>query len=432
MTVFSDFTRAFGARIGKALPVLFLCLPIVAHAQTAAPAPKPGTGGPLYDVPQGWTREVTKSGLSLTKTYAPAADKRGKGMASIQVFAPNEPVSTFETNFRGVADALPELRKEKPGTVSNGVTASGYRIRTESKCCAYKSDVMFAQQTVGITDGNRQVIFMFLMANLRGDNRDLADEEFSKIIRSVRFKPTDKPSGLSPRPGDGGLSGVYTFLRTGIRPNVFGGTDFYAESDILVFDPSGLYATELPKNGETLARHCQHTPRECGLYNLKKVPGQIEMADVRNDFGVIEAEMKPLARKGTNLVIDGDEHKLIPPIKPGTTMNGSWRYFFAQTGQMAFSSNSVAVEKTLVLRPDGTFTRTGWAGTSGSNDMGTGTSSVVTQSKRPLESGRYRFDGYGLYLTGADGQQEGLSVFMPDIGSDELLVINGANYLKQK
>ncbi|GLQ09694.1 hypothetical protein GCM10007913_16260 [Devosia yakushimensis] len=75
---------------------------------------------------------------------------------------------------------------------------------------------------------------------------------------------------------------------------------------------------------------------------------------------------------------------------------------------------------------------TGWSGVMSSNASGDTSTSVTASSNRPNMSGRYEVDGYTLKLTGSDGSEKTLSLFLPDAGSDGLLVIDGNNYLKNE
>ncbi|MET0208469.1 MAG: hypothetical protein ABW220_05475, partial [Burkholderiaceae bacterium] len=159
---------------------------------------------------------------------------------------------------------------------------------------------------------------------------------------------------------------------------------------------------------------------------------KIEMRAVADGFGTIEVETKPFARKGDDLLIDEGDYRLLKPFPAGTTLNGTWRYFFASSGTTALSSGSVSSERILTLASDGTFRRTGWSGASVTSDAGGGTTGLTTGSARPAASGRYKISGHMMTLTGDDGRTEQLSVFAPDRGSDKLLVIDGSNYLKRE
>lgn len=168
-----------------------------------------------------------------------------------------------------------------------------------------------------------------------------------------------------------------------------------------------------------------------GVLFQKKFAPDDEMRGVADEFGTVEAESKPFARDGEDLTIDGGDYTRLPPFAPGALFEGIWRYFFASSGAGASSSGGVSAERFLVMARDGTFRRSGWAGGSGSTNTGEGTSGFTTGSAQPPASGHYRVEGYALELTGDDGKTERLSIFALDRYTDKLLVIDGANYLKQ-
>lgn len=380
-------------------------------------------------VPPGWTVQRDGKTVQLDRKFPEAKDERGEGIGAIRIIGPaTEPPARFDANFMSVVNALPELAEEDPIVEADGQTPQGHRLRIDDRCCMRREGVSFSQIVAGFGAGRKQVFIHMMQANLRGDNAAQADADFAALVRSVRVRPRDAAFALVPKPGDGGLEGVFSRLETGLRPNVFGGMDFYAENHVLVLDPGGLFSTELPTGGQSLTRHCAQAPQDCGLYAVQGK--RIQMRSVINDYGVMQTETTPFAQTRDGLTIDGQDHRRIPPVGP--VLDGEWNYTFASSGTMAGSSGSIAVERTLILRPDGTFRRQGWSGASTSNDMGSGTSGVTTSSRRPLEQGRYTISDYVLTLRGADGSTETLGIFAPDVGSDALLVINGANYLKQE
>ncbi|QEI09579.1 hypothetical protein FXN63_26230 [Pigmentiphaga aceris] len=397
-------------------------------------------GSMTFEAPDdaaGWKTSTVKGGVLFQKEIRPKDGRGRKAAAIIQVLGPfpGSP-ATLDKGFETVVGLVKGMAAERPMRKTDGKTSNGHRIRTDYRCCTDLKGLSASQWTVGMSSEKHQVAMTLLGLDLRGDARDAVEAEFKAMVRSVSLAPADKPFGVVPSAGEGGLDGVYTHLNTGVRPNVFGGTDFYSDSEITVFDRSGLYATEIPKGGD-LAAHCRATPTECGVYKL--IGGglfggatKIEMRAVKDGFGTIEAETKPFARKGDDLSIDDGDYRLLKPFPAGTTFNGSWRYFFASAGTTALSSGSVSSEKILQLSSNGTFRRTGWSGASTTNDTGGGTTGVTTGSARPAASGRYQISGHTMTLTGDDGRTERLSVFAPDRGSDKLLVIDGSNYLKRE
>lgn len=156
------------------------------------------------------------------------------------------------------------------------------------------------------------------------------------------------------------------------------------------------------------------------------------MRDVGARFGIVEVEEKPLARDGEDLRIGDDLHRRVPPLPRGTAFEGTWRYLFASSGNGAFNSGSVSVERVLTLTRDGRFRRTGFAGVTSTVEGAGGTTGVTAGRQRPMESGRYEAGGYALELVGEDGRRERLSLFRPDRNSDGLLIIGGGNYLRRE
>lgn len=422
--------RALGLAI---LPGMFLA-PLPALA-----GPPVTLGDAQFDAPDpasGWKVTLTKGGMLFQKEFSPDEDNRRKGVAVIQVSGPvSATPDDFDRNYQTVVGGVDGMAEERPMRKSDGVTVNGHRIRSDFRCCVSVKGVSVGQRTVGIGSDTSQMMLAFITLGLRGEAEDAAAADFAALVRSLKLSTDDKGFELIAREGDGGLDGVFTHLDTGLRPNAFGGTDFFSESTVTVFDPSGLYATEIPRGGDIQA-HCRAEPTDCGLYALKEggllsAPKSIEMRAVADDIGTIESETKPFTQDGDDLVIDEGEYVRLPPFAEGTTFSGTWRYFFASSGSTAVSSASVASERILTLGDDGTFTRTGWSGTTGSNETGNGNVGFTTSAKRPAASGRYEVEGYGITLTGEDGATERLSLFAPDGDSDKLLVIDGSNYLKQ-
>ncbi len=417
-------------------PALLALAVLAAQASIAgSAAAEPRQIGALhFDAPEGWRAKSVTSGLVLEKQF-PADAENKKGAAMIHVLGPfAEPQAAFDRNFETTVGMIEGFAEEDPLLKAAGTTSNGHRIRSDYRCCASIGNVSAGLRTVGIASPRNQAFFSLIDFQLRDERQDEVEAAFASMVRSVRLEPADKPFALVPASGDGGLDGVFTHLDTGVMPNAFGGTDFYSDSKITVFDPSGLFSTELPEAGDIQA-HCRATPTDCGLY---KVSGggffggarQIEMREVADEFGTLEAETKPLEQSSGGLTIDGTVHARVPPPPAGTPFEGTWRYFYASSGMMAASSGSIAVERILTLSRNGRFERSGFTGASATGDAGGGTSGVTVSNQRPAASGRYRVDGYAIELTGDDGRTERLSLFAPDEGSDDLLVIGGNNYLK--
>ena len=407
--------------------------------------PVPGRAAPTtwqgmsFDVPDGWTRKDVRDGVLFQRSIPPAPDGRGgrPGIAIIEVHQPiPASAGTFAATFDRFAGSLPELARERPTLHGAGVTVNNHPIRYEYRCCGTRGDVTIAGDTVGIDAGPSYHVLRLLGLNLRGDAGKQADEEFGALVRSFRPTARDRAFELVPPSGGGGLDGVYTYLSTGLRPNPFGGLDFYSESTITLFDPSGLFSTAIPAGGEDLPAHCRSRPTDCGTYALGGAglfsgPSRIEMTEVSTRYAILTPRTEPFARDGKDLKVGDRTYRRIDPLPVGTPLEGTWRSFFAVSGSTGLSSNSVSSERILRLARDGRFSRTGSFGFASSTEAGGSRTGAAGAGDRPLDEGRYRVEGYHLVLTGADGRTETLSLFAPDPGSDGLLVINGSNYLKQ-
>lgn len=437
---------ALPARPTLLAAALFAALLATPPATAQAPAPAAQTPPPaaaaqpplryegsLFDLPEGWAPLPNATGPNyiVQRSFAGDARGRGRGAALIQIAPPvTAPASQLEAIFTQATRSIPELAEERPTLRREGETVNGHRIRYDTRCCGTRNGATLGSETVAIATGRTIHVLALVTVNLRGDSRRAAEADFDALVRSFRPTEADRAFSLQPPPGGGGLQGVYTHLDTGLRMNAFGGMDFYAESEVMVFDPSGLFSDNLPSGGRDMAAHCQAEPGDCGTYRLLQ-DGRIELRETHSRFGLIEVEQESLVREGQDLRIGDTLHRFVPPLPADTRLEGRWRYFYGSAGSTAFSSGSVAVERLLTLTRDGRFRRSGFAGFSGSNDTGGGSSGVTVGSQRPAEQGRYRIEGYGLTLTGDDGRQEVFSLFMPDKDSDGVLTINGSNYLKR-
>lgn len=410
----------------KSLPIAitFLAAALPIHADEMK------LGSITFEAPEGWELQKNTEGILLTKKY-PETEDTGQAAALVQLVTAKSAPAQLDANVAEVVSWIDGMAEEDPMTESAGTTLNGHTIKVEYRCCGYEGDISLGQTVVGIAGDGEQLLASLVFMNTRSDHEEAAEDAFEALIRSVRFSG-DSDKGLEPQSGDGGLEGVFTHLSTGLMPNAFGGLDFTSDSEIMVFDKSGLFSTELPA-GSDLAAWCAENPSDCGTY---KVTGggwfggerKIEMRSMLNDFGVLETETLPLEKSGDDLKIDEGDYFRLPDFDSGTRFDGSWTYTWASSGMTASGSGGVAVQRTIDFSPDGTFTRDGWSGASSSSDFG----SVTASSDRPASSGTYEIAGYELLLKGDDGKTETLSIFAPDRDSTDLLVINGDNYLKDE
>lgn len=419
--------------LGFVLGLLFLLSCPQAFAASA------DIGGLTVSLPEpaaGWKKAGKGDLFMLQKDFSKTGDDR-RGSALIQISTPIPAArSSLPAGLKSFVATLPDMAKEDILIKHYGVTVNGHDIRVEERCCVQQQEVSIKQIVVGIAGDKQQAYLQLVLLNLSGDRGTSAEADFETIVRSVKLDPSDKDFDLAPASDDGGLDGVFTHLDTGVRPNVFGGMDLYSDSEINMFDPKGLFSTELPKGGRSIVEHCKDNPTDCGLYRLTgggffSSAGSIEMRSVTSPYGTIEIETKSFSKKGQDLVIDDGDYRAVPPFEEDATLDGTWVYTFASSGMTATSSGSVAASRELTLHKNGAFERTGWSGVSMTNEIGGSQTGVTTSGDRPGSSGRYKLSGYRLDLTDASGKTESMSIFEPDKGSDGLLVINGTNYLKE-
>ncbi|TDG29451.1 hypothetical protein [Paracraurococcus ruber] len=406
---------------------LLLALPPPARAEEEA------LGGMRFAAPaaaSGWARSATDAtGLTFRKDLPPRPDARSRGAALIGVFAPRPLRGTPFAEAFGAFTRLEALPDGRPLQTRAGVTVNRHPVAWVQRCCRARNRVYAEAHFIGIDSPRGAVFLMLVMIGTRAEDTAPLEAEFAALVRSLRPGPGDRVLDVAPASGDAGLEGAFTTLNTGLRPNAFGGMDFFSENEVLVFDRGGIYATAVPPGGRDLAAFCRERPRDCGFYRLSA--GSLVTEKVMNDYGMLERAEQPLARVGADLTLGKERWRRVVPFPAGTRLDGSWRYLFASSGQGAFSSGSVAVERVLTLAADGTFMRSGFSGFSGSNETGGTRTGIVTGSRRPATSGRYRIEGMQLVLDAGDGTRETLSVFRPDPGSDRLLVIDGDNYLRR-
>jgi len=414
----------------RALSAL-LVLAVLLAARPAGATQEFRFEGTAFEPPGGWD-PVPNLRPGVWQIQRTIGEGRDRGRAAIQVSRPI-PASqgAFDAVFEHLAGGVTGLEERRPTGRGAGVTAAGHRIRHESRCCARRGDVSVGIDTVGISDGRRHAILVLIGFGLRGDAARRARADFDALVRSFRLDAAEPPAALTPPPGAGGLEGTYGYLRTGITPNAFGGTDFRADNEVRVFDRGGLFSNAVPPGGRDVPAHCRATPTDCGTYRLLAGGTRIELREMGPRYGVIGTEEHPFARDGEGFRIDGLAHRRVPPLPRGTVFDGTWRYFHASSGSTAFSSGGVSSERILTLSPDGRFTRTGSGGVTTTSEAGGARTGFAAGRARPAEAGRYEAEGYRLILTGEDGRREDLSLVLPDPGSRALLVIDGDNYLRR-
>lgn len=408
--------------------------PVLAQG-TPPPAVRQSLGEASFMVPPGWVAVPQGNGTWQGRRDFASARGRG-GSALVQVSRPiSRAAGTMDAVFERLAATVPELADKRPTTHGAGETTNGHPIRFDSRCCGRRGNVSIGTDTVAIDDGASTHVLSLISLNLRGDDARAARADFDAMVRSFRPRPGDRAFSVEPSAGGGGLEGVFSHLATGLRPNAFGGTDFFADMEVLVLGRDGLFSRAIPAGGRDLAGQCRAEPAGCGTYALSGRPGGAERIVLREAgprYGIWTRETLPVRREEAGLRIGDTLHDRVPPLPAGTRFDGTWRYFFASSGSTAMSSGSVSSERLLTFTPDGRFRRTGFTGASSTSSAGGGTTGFSTGRHRPAEAGRYEASGFRLTLRGDDGTEEVLSLFRPPgEGGDKLLVIDGNNYLRR-
>jgi hypothetical protein len=417
----------------RLVPLLIACLiPVTALAQTAGPeTPYAGMHVVLPEASAGWERKEARDGLILQKLIPEnKARNRGKGAVMIQIGAP-KPGGAFPAAFDAFVTSVDQFKNERPLSKAEGISINGHPMLMQLHCCSIQNNVSMSVVSVGVAAPQGHIFMRLIMIQIDREERKTYEAAFAAIVRSLRPSSSDRSFAIMPSGSTDNLKGIFTHQKTGIRPNAFGGTDFYAESRILTFDGRGIFSTEIPSQGRDLAQHCVAEPTNCGFYTLKGGglfgSGRIEMRDVTNMYGMFDREEQPFAISDQNIRIGETTHTRIPPLAAGTRFSGRWRDFHASSGTTPISSGNMVRERFLVLHQDGRYERSGYSGAS-STIGGTG---VTVGGPKAGETGRYEIEGHQITFTISDGKRSAMSLFQPDASSDKLLIIDGSNYLKQ-
>lgn len=416
---------ASGASLGLAL-LLMAGAPARGAEVTLGPS--------RFDLPavfDGWNRREVGDGLIFERLFEPTGPRGRKGAAILIVAKPKPASGRFDDSFAAFVRSLKQIPpNEKPLTAKTGDTLDGHRIRVEQRCCRTSDGIRMSAWHIGIATKTSEHFLMLLLLQTEREQEKPIREGFEALVGSYRPTPDDRGLVLAPARGDGGLDGLYSRTRTQLRPNAFGGMDFTADQDTLLFDKGGLYTTDFPRDGD-MAAHCRAEPKTCGTYALKGgwfSANRIERVEVEDGFGRVTRSGETFARAKDRLTLGDATYFAVPPFADGHRFDGTWNHTFASSGSMG----SLGGTHTLALTPDGRFTREGGVGFSSTGGSMDGSTVVAGHSRRPVRAGRYAVSGYRLTLTDDGGSSETLSLFAPDRDSDKLLVIGGSNYLKQK
>ncbi|MBU8537534.1 hypothetical protein [Falsiroseomonas tokyonensis] len=396
-----------------------LLLPPAALAETL--------DGISFEAPAGWQRQEQRGGLVFTRPLPAEPGRRAArpGNAMIVLRRPGPATGDFEAAMNGWARAPEQLAEARPRR-RDGETLEGGRFRIEERS---GSRPTLRAVHIGLEQQGRRVLLALLLVNPPREAGRAARQDFAAMVRSLRLNGDGRGFVLDPPRGGGAkLEGHFTRMQTGVVPNAFGGMDFRADMRSLTFSPDGLFRSD-PPAAQSLAEACAAEPRGCGTYTLSG--GTITLREVEDEFGRVSRRTLPIARQSNGITLDGANWRRVEPFAPGTRLDGLWRHTFASSGSTAFSSGSVAVERSLALSRDGSYRRTGWSGASSTSEVGGGRSGVTTSAPRRDSSGRYELSGHVLLLRDEAGREERLSIFRGDPDSENLLVINGQNYLRR-
>jgi hypothetical protein len=160
------------------------------------------------------------------------------------------------------------MEDEDPLIDETGSTADGHEMLVQYRYCGEMKGLDVDLSSVAVGSPQRQAYLQLVMLNLADERQDQVEQTFAEVVRSLRLTSEDKGFSVAPQPGDGGLDGVFTYLRTGLSPNVFGGLDFTADSELRLFSPSGIFTTQLPAEGVELEEHCVRFADTCGTYRV--------------------------------------------------------------------------------------------------------------------------------------------------------------------
>ena len=221
-------------RVGRVRSGLGFILVLVSRLSSpqsfAAPAE---IGGLTVTLPDAGWRKAGKGNLFMLQKEFPETEDDKRGNALIQITKPLAAArNSLQAGMKTFVATLPDMAKEDILIKHYGVSVNGYDIRVEERCCVQQKNVSISQIVVGIAGDKRQAFLQLVLLNVNGDRSSSAEADFAALVRSVKLDSSDKDFDLVPTSGDGGLDGVFTHLDTGLRPNVFGGMDFYSDSTI--------------------------------------------------------------------------------------------------------------------------------------------------------------------------------------------------------
>jgi hypothetical protein len=219
------------------------------------------------------------------------------------------------------------------------------------------------------------------------------DFDCSRVGEPLQSIQYGAATAAPPPAGAGGLEGLYATW----QPDVLGYCGGLCWSFYYFFPDGYVYTEEPDRPLEEI--DCRRTrPNGLPLCDVYTLEG--------NTIYFSDGEPKSFARTEHGILIDGSEYNRILPVDK-LQLNGEFRAF-SYTPAVGGQQGGIAIEKTIIFRPDGTFTREGFVGASfTTTDTGTPFGDPVagvTTSSESSNSGSYQIQGNTVSFKFNDGQ----------------------------
>jgi hypothetical protein len=319
----------------------------------------------------------------------------------------------------------PKLEHIYPAVTRTGLPAfyvrDGSRLNGRNKSAALRA--------VGVGLPNNQLLLVMLISTDSYASLNDAEKELTAAVSSLTVRTQSGAATWNPQTngGNGKASGLYWYNTLTVMPNAFGGMDTRAVRNYVVLLPDGHAYAELPEDGHVLDMNfgaaCQKHPDECGSYSVQGSTIQFRWPD---DFGLTQ-ETSGAWAPGRSLETKGQKYSAIAPVRD-LKIDGRYRSFFASVGSNAGGSTAVSSEKFITFTRDGRYQKQGFSGATFTNSNAAGTFG----SKRGVDAGTYRIDGYTMLLKSqTTGQTESFSIVVDEEGAakPKALFINDDAYL---
>ena len=373
--------------------------------------------------PAGWTAKRDPKGpLVLTRTD-------GGDLSAIIVYS--EPLNgplpdgVRGAMHRGFTDTKLSLERLKDGPSVFGLPAVSFQESFRHP------ELRRRLQVYGLALNVRGRLQLAWLATVSNKSASEREREFEQMVRAWRFKEPapERWDPMKARKAPKELAGFYWGSKITNRYNgLSGGMQMKAVRHYLVLLPSGQAYRGLPPGGRVLdmdfAERLREDPEQCGMYSVDGDEIVLEWADA---LGMRRTERIPLKGRGKNFQFRGVQVSRLPPVS-NLRVNGRYTASNVTMSNLGGSNTTVSSARTLVLTPDGRYTKSGFVGLSFSHDSGGG---GAGSSKSAPSSGSYMIDGYRMTLTPDEGPAEHFTVLIETPGpSPGALFIDGSAYLK--